>query len=75
MGNFLIESEIIIKKHIAYCNINSKEEYLDKWTEFIDVHLQNPVINFKVFLDVLNNLVKPLTEGELSLYEVKYFST
>lgn len=71
MGNFLIESEIIIKKHIACCNINSKEEYLNKWIEFIDIHLQNPVIHFKVFLDILNNLVKSLTEGELSDYEVK----
>lgn len=55
--------------------MNSKEEYLAKWTEFIDIHLQNLVIHFEVFSDILNNLVKSLTETELTDYEVKYLFT
>lgn len=72
MGNFIIESDVIIKMHVAYCNINSNEEYLDKWIEFTKIHILNPVINSKVFLDILNNLVKPITVGELSSYEVNH---
>lgn len=72
-GDFLPESRLIIQQHVAHCNISRVDEYLNKWIEFINVHLLCPVIHFKVFSDVLDNLMNALTTGQLSSHEVDIF--
>lgn len=73
MGDFLPESILLIQQHVGQCNISSVEEYLGQWVEFINVHLQSPVINAKVFSDLLNDLVMSIKARELSSDEVNYF--
>lgn len=74
-GDFLPESRLIIQQHLAYHNISHVDEYLSQWTEFINAHLLCPAISPKVFSDVLDNLMKPLTTGQLSSHEVRDFFT
>lgn len=73
MGDFLPESSLIIQQHIAQSNMYPVDEYLGQWIEFINTHVLSPVINFKVFSDTLDNLVKPITMGKLSSEEVNKF--
>jgi len=74
MGDFLPESSLIIQQHVAQSNISAVDEFLSQWIEFINVHVLSPVVNFKVFSDILDNLVKSVTTGRLSNEEVnKYY--
>lgn len=73
MGDFLPESKLIIQQHVAHRNISHVDECLSQWVEFINAHLFCPVIHFKVFSDVLDNLMDPLTMGQLSSNEVGNF--
>lgn len=78
MGDFLPESSLIIQQHVAQSNIGPVDEYLGRWIEFINAQVISPVINTKVLSDILENLVKPVSTGQLSSEEViiKYrFST
>lgn len=70
MGDFLPESGLIIQQHAAQSNIGPVDEHLGQWIEFIGVHAQSPVVNPKVFSGVLDNLVKPISTGQLSAEEV-----
>lgn len=72
MGNFLPESNLIIEYYVQKSNISSLDEYLWRWVEFINVHMLISVVNFRVFLDILNNLIEPIKAGKLSNEEVKY---
>ncbi|VVC40707.1 Hypothetical protein CINCED_3A013301 [Cinara cedri] len=73
MGDFLPQSSLIIQQHVAQSNIGPVDEYLGQWIEFINAHALSPVVNFKVFSDVLDSLVKPITMGQLSNEELKMF--
>lgn len=73
MGDFLPESSLIIQQHIAQNNMSIVDEYLGQWIEFINAHVLSPVIDFKVFSDTLDNLVKPITTGQLSSEEVNEY--
>lgn len=73
LGDFLPESRLIIQQHVTHRNISHVDEYLSKWIEFINAHLLCPVIHFKVFSDTLDNLMDPLTMGQLSSHEVHIF--
>lgn len=70
MGEFLPKSNFIIQQHVAQSNISFVDEYLSRWAEFINVHVLSPVINFKVFLDILEKLMKPISAGQLTNEEV-----
>lgn len=70
MGDFLPESNVIIQQHVAQSNITVVDEYLGQWIEFINAHALSPVVNSKVFSDLVENLVKPITTGQLSNEEV-----
>lgn len=70
MGDFLPESSLIIQQHVAQSNISTTDEYLGQWIEFIHAHALSPVVNYKVFSDILENLVKPINSGQLSNEEV-----
>jgi len=73
-GDFLPESSLIIQQHVAQSNIGAVDECLGQWIEFINAHVLSPVVNFKVFSDLINSLVKPITTGHLSNEEVdKYY--
>lgn len=74
MGDFLPESILLIQQHVGQSNISSVEECLGQWVEFINVHMQSPVINAKVFSDLLDDLVKSIEAKELSSDEVNHFS-
>ncbi|XP_025408650.1 protein unc-13 homolog 4B isoform X2 [Sipha flava] len=73
MGDFLPESSLIIQQHVAQSNIGLVDEYLGRWIEFINAQGTSPVINTKVFSDILENLVKPISTGQLSNEELKMF--
>lgn len=64
------ESTLIIQQHVAQSNISVVDECLGQWVEFINAHVLSPVINFKVFSDILDKLVKPVSSGQLSSEEV-----
>lgn len=70
MGDFLPESSLIIQQHVAQSNIGPVDEFLCRWVEFINTQTLSPVVHFKVFSDVLDNLVKPISTGQLSNEEV-----
>jgi len=70
MGDFLPESSLIIQQHVAQSNITFVDECLGQWIEYINAHALSPVVNLKVFSDVLENLVKPINTGQLSSEEV-----
>lgn len=70
MGEFLPESNLIIQQHVAQSNISFVDESLGQWVEFIHAHVLSPFINYKVFLDTLEKLVKPINSGQLSKEEV-----
>jgi hypothetical protein len=72
MGDFLPESSLIIQQHVAQSNIGLVDEYLGRWIEFINAQGTSPVINTKVFSDILENLVKPISTGQLSNEEVNF---
>lgn len=71
MGDFLPQSSLIIQQHVAQSNIGPVDEFLGQWVEFINAHTLSPVVNFEVFSDVLDSLVKPITTGQLSNEEVR----
>jgi len=74
MGDFLPESSLIIQQHVAQSNISAVDECLGQWIEFINAHVLSPVVDFKVFSDLIDNLVKFITTGRLSNEEVdKYY--
>lgn len=70
MGDFLPESNLIIQQFVTQNNISSVEQFLSLWIAYINVHVLIPTIHFKIFLDTLENLVKPITTGQLSSEEV-----
>lgn len=70
MGDFLPESSLLIQQHVGQSNISSVEEFLGQWIEYVNVHLQSPVVNTKVFSGILDNLVEPIKAGQLSSDEV-----
>lgn len=70
MGDFLPESNLIIQQFVTQNNISSVEQFLSLWIAYINVHVFIPTIHFKIFLDTLENLVKPITTGQLSSEEV-----
>lgn len=70
MGDFLPESSLIIQQHVAQSNISPVDEFLCQWVEFINTQALSSVVHFKVFSDVLDNLVKPISSGQLSNEEV-----
>jgi len=70
MGDFLPESSLIIQQHVVQSNISTVDECLGQWIEFINVHVLSPVVNFKVFSDLIDSLVKSITTGHLSNEEV-----
>jgi len=72
MGDFLPESSIIIQQHVAQSNIAPDDEFLCQWVEYINAHVLSPIINYKVFSDVLDNLVKPINSGRLCNEEVGF---
>ncbi|XP_026805055.1 protein unc-13 homolog 4B isoform X2 [Rhopalosiphum maidis] len=72
-GDFLPESSLIIQQHVAQSNIGAVDECLSQWIEYINAHVLSPVVNFKVFSDILDILVKPITTGHLSNEELKMF--
>ena len=70
MGDFLPESSLIIQQHVAQSNIGAVDECLGQWVEFINAHVLSPMVNFKVFSDILDSLVKSIKTGHLSNEEV-----
>lgn len=74
-GDFLPESSLIIQQHVAQSNIGAVDECLSQWIEYINAHVLSPVVNFKVFSDILDILVKSIITGHLSNEEVniKYY--
>lgn len=69
-GEFWPESNFIIQQHIAQSNIDSLDEYLCQWTEFINAHVRSPVINYKVFSDILAKLAKHISTCQFSSEEI-----
>lgn len=55
---------------MAQSNISFVDECLGQWVEFINAHVLSPFINYKVFSDTLENLVKPIKSGQLTNEEV-----
>lgn len=74
MGILLPESNSIIKQHVLQNNISSIDQYLGQWIEYINIHLLTPVINFKVFSDLIDKLVIPINSGYLPEDEVDKYS-
>ncbi|XP_025200200.1 protein unc-13 homolog 4B-like isoform X2 [Melanaphis sacchari] len=72
-GDFLPESSLIIQQHVAQSNVSTVDECLSQWIEYINAHVLSPVVNFKVFSDILDILVKSITTGHLSNEELKMF--
>ncbi|KAE9529780.1 hypothetical protein AGLY_011876 [Aphis glycines] len=72
-GDFLPESSLIIQQHVAQSNIGAVDECLSQWIEYINAHVLSPVVNFKVFSDILDILVKSIITGHLSNEELKMF--
>lgn len=72
MGDFLPESNLIIQLFITLHNISSIENLFARWIAYINVHVLIPKKHFEVLLDILENLVKPITSGQLSVEKVYY---
>lgn len=70
MGDLLPQSSLIIHQHVSQKGIGPVDQYLGQWTEYINIHLLDPVINSKVFSNLIDNLMKPITSGLLSEDEV-----
>ncbi|XP_050543331.1 protein unc-13 homolog 4B isoform X2 [Daktulosphaira vitifoliae] len=72
-GDFLPESKLIIQQHVAQGNISPVDEYLSQWIEYCNAHVLSPVVSFKVFSDILEKLVKPISTGIICNEELKLF--
>lgn len=69
-GEFSPESSWIIQQHVAQSNVGHVDECLSQWIEYVNIQVLSPVISYKVFSDILENLVKPVSTGRLSSEEV-----
>ncbi|XP_050433740.1 protein unc-13 homolog 4B [Adelges cooleyi] len=72
-GDFLPESKLIIQQHVTQGNISPVDECLSQWIEYVNTQVLSPVISFKVFSDILEKLVKPITTGKICDEELKMF--
>lgn len=66
MGDLLPQSSLIIRQHVNQKGISPIDQYLGQWIEYTNIHLLDPVINSKVFSDLIDNLSKPIISGLLS---------
>ncbi|XP_065220608.1 protein unc-13 homolog 4B-like isoform X2 [Planococcus citri] len=71
-GVFCPEGEIILRQHLAQCNLGLTDDLIAKWVEYVNIH-QNKQINFGVLANLSSLLVKSMKDQLLTDTEVKHF--
>lgn len=71
-GKFSHSAETIITQHLVQCGLTATAVTLAQWVEFINVHVDHP-LSFIVFSLLLQKLVRPMQNGQISEDEEKLF--